>query len=92
MTDPVVAQGTAAGQVEAGKTYFWCACGKKTENNRFVMARIKGRALHLIKFTAEADKKLFCGCKTLPRPHFVTGHTRIADRAAYLSRTKARQC
>ena len=29
MTDPVVAQnGPMPVKVEAGKTYFWCACGK----------------------------------------------------------------
>ena len=50
-------------EVEAGKTYFWCACGR-SQNQPFCDGAHKGTSLAPIKHTAEKDGKVFfCGCK-----------------------------
>ncbi len=50
-------------EVEAGKTYFWCACGKSA-NQPFCDGSHKGSSFVPVKWTAEASKKaFFCGCK-----------------------------
>ena len=49
--------------VEAGKTYFWCACGQSSKQP-FCDGSHKGSEFAPVKYTAEADKKVFfCGCK-----------------------------
>lgn len=49
--------------VTAGKTYFWCACGRSA-NQPFCDGSHKTTTLTPIKYTADADKKVFfCGCK-----------------------------
>ena len=50
-------------EVEAGKTYFWCACGQSSKQP-FCDGSHKGSEFAPVKYTAEADKKVFfCGCK-----------------------------
>ncbi|WP_319825653.1 CDGSH iron-sulfur domain-containing protein [Thalassovita sp.] len=50
-------------EVEEGKTYFWCACGKSSKQP-FCDGSHKGSAFNPVKFTAPASKKVFfCGCK-----------------------------
>jgi len=50
-------------EVEAGKTYFWCACGKSAKQP-FCDGSHKGSNFAPVKHTAEKDGKLFfCGCK-----------------------------
>lgn len=50
-------------EVEAGKTYFWCACGRSAKQP-FCDGSHKDTPLTPVKYTAEADKKVFfCGCK-----------------------------
>ncbi|MEL6794930.1 MAG: CDGSH iron-sulfur domain-containing protein, partial [Pseudomonadota bacterium] len=50
-------------EVEAGKSYFWCACGKSA-NQPFCDGSHKDTGLNPVKFTAEEDGKVFfCGCK-----------------------------
>ena len=50
-------------EVEDGKTYFWCACGR-SKNQPFCDGSHKGTDFTPVKFTAEATKKVFfCGCK-----------------------------
>ncbi|KUJ73340.1 glutamate synthase [Ruegeria marisrubri] len=50
-------------EVKAGKTYFWCACGK-SKRQPFCDGSHKGSGFEPVKYTAEADKKVFfCGCK-----------------------------
>ena len=74
MTDPVIAQKAPMPvEVEAGKTYFWCACGKSSKQP-FCDGAHKGSGIAPVKFTAEADKKLFfCGCKASAKPPFCDG-------------------
>ncbi len=50
-------------EVEEGKTYFWCACGKSSKQP-FCDGSHKGSEFAPVKYTAEASKKVFfCGCK-----------------------------
>ena len=50
-------------EVEEGKNYFWCACGK-SKNQPFCDGSHKGTEFNPVKYTAEASKKVFfCGCK-----------------------------
>ncbi len=64
MADPVIAQKSPYGvDVEEGKTYFWCACGKSA-NQPFCDGSHKDTEFTPLKYEAEASKKLFfCGCK-----------------------------
>jgi CDGSH iron-sulfur domain-containing protein 3 len=61
---PIIAQKAPyATEVEAGKNYFWCACGR-SQNQPFCDGSHKGTGLVPVKYTAEADRKVFfCGCK-----------------------------
>jgi CDGSH-type Zn-finger protein len=64
MTNPERASDTPfAVDVEAGKNYFWCACGKSTKQP-FCDGSHKGSEFSPVKFTAPETKKVFfCGCK-----------------------------
>ena len=65
-------------EVEAGKTYFWCACGQ-SKNQPFCDGSHKGTAFTPTKVTAEKDGKLwFCGCKNSAKGAFCDGtHNRL---------------
>ena len=64
MTDPVVAQKSPfAIEVEAGKSYFWCACGKSAKQP-FCDGSHQDTDILPLKYTPEETKKVFfCGCK-----------------------------
>lgn len=65
MTDtPIIAQkGPFPVEVEAGKSYFWCACGR-SKKQPFCDGSHKETTLNPVKYTAEKDGKVFfCGCK-----------------------------
>ena len=50
-------------EVEEGKNYFWCACGKSAKQP-FCDGSHKDTGISPVKYTAEASKKVFfCGCK-----------------------------
>ena len=50
-------------QVEGGKHYFWCACGR-SDSQPFCDGSHKGTGLSPVKFTAEKTEWIwFCGCK-----------------------------
>ena len=50
-------------EVTAGKTYWWCACGRSSRQP-FCDGSHKGTGLEPVQHVAEADGKLwFCGCK-----------------------------
>ena len=61
---PEIAQkGPYEVEVEAGKTYFWCACGK-SRNQPFCDGSHKGGPFTPIKYVADMDcVEYFCGCK-----------------------------
>ncbi|WP_119272013.1 CDGSH iron-sulfur domain-containing protein [Taklimakanibacter deserti] len=49
--------------VEAGKDYWWCACGR-SKNQPFCDGSHKGSEFSPVKWTAEASgRKFFCACK-----------------------------
>jgi CDGSH-type Zn-finger protein len=50
-------------QVESGKSYFWCACGRSSKQP-FCDGSHKGSEFSPVKFEATESKTLyFCGCK-----------------------------
>jgi len=50
-------------EVEAGKTYYWCACGRSA-NQPFCDGSHKGTAFTPLAYVAAASQKVaFCGCK-----------------------------
>ena len=79
MAEPVVAQKSPYGvDVEAGKSYFWCACGQ-SKNQPFCDGSHKSTSFQPVKYTAEAAKKVFfCGCKNSGKKPMCDGtHSRI---------------
>ena len=64
MADAVVAQKAPDGvDVEAGKAYFWCACGLSA-SQPFCDGSHKGSDFQPVKYeAAQAEKVFFCGCK-----------------------------
>ena len=64
MNQPVRAADSPFGvEVEEGKSYFWCACGRSA-NQPFCDGSHKGSGINPVKYTAQASKKVFfCGCK-----------------------------
>lgn len=64
MTEPVIASKTPYPvDVEAGKKYFWCSCGKSAQQP-FCDGSHQGSEFTPLPFTADADKTVyFCGCK-----------------------------
>lgn len=64
MPEPVVAQKSPYGvDVEAGKDYWWCACGQ-SKDQPFCDGSHRGTGFSPVQHTAEEDGKVwFCGCK-----------------------------
>ena len=78
MSEPVSPQTKPyAVEVEAEKTYHWCACGR-SKNQPFCDGSHKGTAFNPVKYTAEASKKVFfCGCKATAKSPLCDGsHSR----------------
>jgi CDGSH iron-sulfur domain-containing protein 3 len=61
---PVIAQkGPYAVAVEAGKSYWWCACGKSA-SQPFCDGSHKGSDFSPVEYKATDSKPVyFCGCK-----------------------------
>ena len=52
-------------QVEAGKAYFWFACGQ-SKNQPFCDGSHKGSTFTPVKYEAKESKTVyFCGCKAM---------------------------
>ncbi|MFT5693623.1 MAG: CDGSH-type Zn-finger protein [Oceanicoccus sp.] len=64
MNDPVRASDTPfKTEVEAGKTYWWCSCGKSNKQP-FCDGSHKGSEFSPVKYESdEAKSVFFCGCK-----------------------------
>lgn len=61
-----------ATEVEAGKSYFWCACGQSA-TQPFCDGTHKGSEFTPVKYSAEESKRVyFCGCKA-------TGNAPLCD-------------
>ena len=79
MAEAVVAQkGPFAVDVEAGKQYYWCACGRSAKQP-FCDGSHKGTGFSPAQFVADAAKTIyFCGCKqSAKRPVCDGTHSRI---------------
>ncbi|MGI9463519.1 MAG: CDGSH iron-sulfur domain-containing protein [Aestuariivirgaceae bacterium] len=75
MTDqPVIAQKSPFPvEVEAGKTYFWCACGQ-SKNQPFCDGSHKDTKFQPVKWTCERPgRRFFCGCKMTDQQPFCDG-------------------
>ena len=75
MADPVIAQKSPyAVQVEAGKSYHWCACGHSA-HQPFCDGSHKGTGMTPMKFEATETKTVYlCGCKHTGNQPFCDGH------------------
>ena len=64
MSDPVRASDTPyAVDVEQGKHYWWCSCGKSSKQP-FCDGSHKDTAFSPVKYEAQTSKTVFfCGCK-----------------------------
>ena len=59
--------------VEAGKSYWWCACGK-SQKQPFCDGSHKGSEFSPVRFTmGEAQKVWLCGCKRSKKRPFCDG-------------------
>ena len=75
MTDePIVAQKAPYPvELEAGKSYYWCACGQ-SKNQPFCDGSHKGTSFAPIKYACEqSGRKFLCGCKKTERQPFCDG-------------------
>ena len=60
-------------EVEAGKAYFWCACGR-SQKQPFCDGSHKGTGLTPVKWVAEKSGRVFfCGCKRTAKPPLCDG-------------------
>jgi len=65
-------------EVEAGKSYFWCSCGR-SEKQPFCDGSHKETTFTPLKFEADKSKQLFfCGCKQTGKQPFCDGaHSKL---------------
>jgi CDGSH-type Zn-finger protein len=65
-------------EVEAGKSYFWCACGLSA-NQPFCDGSHRGRGFAPVKYDATESKTVyFCGCKHTATPGLCDGsHSKL---------------
>lgn len=74
MTDPVIASRSPFPvEVEAGKSYYWCRCGRSSKQP-FCDGAHKGTEFAPLKYTADQSKKIYlCGCKHTDNAPFCDG-------------------
>ena len=74
MTDPTIVQKAPYPvEVVAGKSYYWCACGKSAKQP-FCDGSHADTEFLPIKFDATETRRLFfCGCKHSQKPPLCDG-------------------
>ena len=80
MEKPIIAGKTPIGvELEAGKTYAWCSCGKSA-NQPFCDGSHKGSEFTPVKLDADESKTVyFCGCKhSANKPLCDGAHNKLA--------------
>lgn len=65
-------------EVEAGKSYYWCACGK-SKNQPFCDGTHQGSPFSPVAYKADENKTVyFCGCKHSANQPFCDGaHSKL---------------
>jgi CDGSH-type Zn-finger protein len=59
--------------VEAGKTYAWCSCGR-SENQPFCDGSHAGTGFSPVMYVADESRRVgFCGCKHTEKPPLCDG-------------------
>ncbi len=79
MSEPTIAQKNPyAVELEEGKTYHWCACGR-SKNQPFCDGSHQDTAFQPVAFTAEKSERAYlCGCKHTSNKPFCDGtHSRL---------------
>ena len=65
--------GAIAIEVEKGKSYYWCTCGKSSKQP-FCDSSHKGTEFNPVIFKADETKKIFfCACKQTNNQPFCDG-------------------
>ena len=74
MAKSVIAGRKPAGvQLESGKSYYWCACGR-SKNQPFCDGSHKGTGIEPRRFKADRDGEAFlCMCKQTGNPPYCDG-------------------
>ncbi len=64
--------------VEEGKTYYWCTCGKSAKQP-FCDGTHRGSGFKSLSWTAQKSKTVYlCGCKATKKAPFCDGtHSRL---------------
>ena len=81
MTKPVIAQTKPCiVELEAGKTYWWCACGR-SKNQPFCDGSHQGTGIEPLQFVEDkGGKRGLCCCKQTGSPPYCDGsHQDLAD-------------
>lgn len=78
----IAAKSPAMAELEAGKDYFWCACGR-SKSQPFCDGSHAGTGLTPVKFTAsETGKAALCQCKGTANQPFCDGtHAQLGESA-----------
>jgi CDGSH-type Zn-finger protein len=69
----IAAKAPCAVDVEKGKDYWWCACGK-SRSQPCCDGSHQGTSFNPVKYTADEDKTVyFCACKQTQNAPFCDG-------------------
>ncbi|MCI1779292.1 MAG: CDGSH iron-sulfur domain-containing protein [Bacteroidales bacterium] len=73
MEPKIAKKGPYEVELEAGKTYHWCACGR-SKNQPFCDGSHKGTGIVPVAYTPEKSGKYhLCGCKRTKNPPLCDG-------------------
>ncbi len=74
MSEPVIAKrGPCVVELEAGKEYWWCACGR-SKNQPFCDGSHEGTGIQPVQFVEDqGGKRGLCCCKHTKNPPYCDG-------------------